>query len=278
MNVKQQSIDITTGTSKNEQNIVIKNVLNLGEYNLLQPDLKKWLTTLRIQRQTTHLTAEQILDYISRIPEIKIINNLVFPNWIINTWKDIDHGLIILLRNPKFWVCCNPKYNWIDARGISIFQPKFLFVLELILVELLKMCNYVIINVPEFMLITEFWEWLITCKEITNSQREQIIFFTQKQAKYYKTTASGIIPLTIGKLQSDFYNTYRLTINKIRYNTNIRTGSQENKGEIPIVIQELNKLTIELQAYQLASPDVLEIETGFILEKINNIREQLNIR
>jgi len=40
MNVKQQSIDITTGTSKNEQNIVIKNVLNLGEYNLLQPDLK----------------------------------------------------------------------------------------------------------------------------------------------------------------------------------------------------------------------------------------------
>jgi hypothetical protein len=44
-----------------------------------------------------------------------------------------------------------------------------------------------------------------------------------------------------------------------------------------LCIQELDKLRSELLDYNLASPDALEIETGSIIEKINNIREFLGI-
>ena len=61
------------------------------------------------------------------------------------------------------------------------------------------------------------------------------------------------------------------------YNISPTSLSQEIIRNDQIILLELNKLRDELLKYNLASPDTLELETGFILEKINNIREQLGI-
>ena len=327
--------------------VVYDRTLDLGQYNLLLPELVRWLTLIKVDRQQTHKTTDYILTRISRIPEVQIINNLVFPNWIINSSYDIDYVLVKLLRNPQFW---RTHYHWIDARGITIYQTKYLHVLESALVEFLKWCDFVIVNTPIRMTLTEFWEWLVSCKELDEPCRARIIFFTKQQAKTYKTAAAGTIPLNIAKSQKDFISSFnsRNTGNasntgctglitnckgtsvdgaaatKILLQGDLQSPSKillqgdlqsptkillqgdnsrldgthtlpqeykqseeseelneptnrEPSGSELICIQELDKLRRELLDYNLASPDALGIETGAIIEKINNIRELLGI-
>jgi hypothetical protein len=181
------------------------------------------------------------------------------------------------------------------------------------------------------MTLTEFWEWMLSCKELDEPRRARIIFFTKQQAKTYRTASAGTIPLNIAKSQKDFFTSfnYRNTDNTSNTNsmlqeskelnvpftlnyksTGVGSNSSETQGpmhsyahpeecaynrvhmvncknngpttrEPPgsglLCIQELDKLRSELLDYNLASPDALEIETGAIIEKINNIRELLGI-
>ena len=274
------------GTNTNKLTLVHDRVLDLGHYNLLLPGLDRWLSLIRVDRQQTHQTPDYILTHISRIPEIQIVNNMVFPNWIINSSQDIDYVLDKLLRNPQFWFT---HYHWIDARGINIYQMKYMHVLESALVEFFKWCDFVIVNTPNFMTLTEFWEWMMSCKELDEPRRARIIFFTKQQSKTYKTASAGIIPLNIAKSQKDFFTGFnsRNTDNNIiapasqesiePNGENNESTTREPSGSELLCIQELDKLRCELLAYNLASPDALEIETGAIIEKINNIRELLGI-
>jgi hypothetical protein len=336
--------------------LLYNNTIDFSSYNLLRPNFEKWVNDLCIDRQQTYITPYQLIECISRIPEVRVINNLILPNWIINTSYDVDYVITGLYKNPKFWAVYH-SYNWINACCISVYQHKYLYGLLFTTIELLNHCKWLILSVPSFMTLTEFWDWLLKCPELNDGTRARIIFFTPKQAKTYRTAASGgSIPFDIAKQQNQFYtNEYNLKVfNTIgngvtqpgKYNNiprcvilkSIRVTDSRNMNtpadkfiakqktpdetldeaatgtdilashqfatavqcslatqpiirpdqlglEInenaatpePLIIQEIDKLRTELIKYNLAFPDALQLETGGLLEKINNIREILGI-
>lgn len=259
-----------------------KNTIDFSSYNLLRPDFVKWVSKMNIFRQETYISPEELLGCISRIPEIRIINNLILPNWIINTKYDLDYVMPKIINNPKFWELYD-NYTWIDGRNIHIYQSKWLQQLSLIIIELLKNCEWLLISVPQFMTLTEFWDWLFNCPELNDNNRERIIFFTPIQAKIYKTSASGgSIPLDIAKQQHLFYkNVYYKQLFNTRgiksFGDTTSCLDEQGLHQQPIIIQELEKLKLELMKYNLEHQAELEIETGGLLEKINEIRDILGI-
>lgn len=277
--------------SSNSNQIIIKNTLDLGQFNLLRCDLAPWLSLIKPENQNLHQTPQQILTLLAQIPEIRIINNLILPNWIICSNHDIDFGLYGLLGNQVLLdLPANHKYKWIDARGITVYHPKVKAKLQEILAVLCSKCQYLIYQPHSFMTITEFWEWLMSCQGLTDANRTQIIFMKPNEAKTYRTAAAGIIPLEIARAQNEFYkNNLEVALGSPTLRNNLSssksiTNTQQNLVEFetniqqPILIQELNKLRIQLMAYHLTSPDELAIETGTIIQKINEIREYLGIQ
>jgi hypothetical protein len=265
------------------------NTLDLGEYNLLRPDFGRWLSLIKPENQRTHKTPQQIIDIVGRIPEIRIINNLILPNWIINSTHDVDFGLYGLLSNQTLWeVPLDKKYKWIDARGITVYHSKLKPKLQDILAVLCSKCEYLIYQPHSFTTITEFWDWLVSCSVLTDTNRAQIIFMKPSEAKTYRTSAAGIIPLDIARTQHDFYKNNPGTVlgspalinNILAHNSlhepSINYDSPEDGSSI--LIQELDKLRVQLLAYQLTSPDELTIETGNIIDKLNDIRNCLGIK
>ena len=272
--------------------LVYQNTLDLGQYNLLRNDLVCWLSLVKIENQKTHATSHQILELLNTIPEIRVIKNLILPYWIICSAHDVDFGLYGLLGNSKLWDLpfSGQKYNWIDARGITVYHPKVKPKLLDILVALCQRCDYVIYYPHSFTTITAFWESLINCPGLTNETRSQIIFMKPDESKSYQTFAAGIIPLDIALKQKEFYQANKSNKdimlgspalrNKIlteKTITQTQTEFEYNEPNQQPIIQELNKLHIQLLAYHLATPDQLAIETGAILGKINEIREYLGI-
>lgn len=267
----------------------IPNTLDLGAYNLLRPDLTRWLSLIRMENQNTHRTPQQILALLGQIPEIRIINNLILPNWIICSYQDIDFGLYGLLGNQELWkLPATQKYKWIDARGITVYHPKVKTNLLDILAVLCSKCDYLIYQPHSFTTITEFWEWLVSCQALTDANRAQIIFMKPREARTYRTSAAGIIPLEIARAQLEFYkNNPGLVLGSPALQNNILAHNSVSARSInndtppeshTILIQELDKLRTELLAYQITSPDELAIESGNILDKINDIRNCLGIK
>lgn len=276
----------------NLHKLVYQNTLDLGQYNLLRNDLVCWLSLVKIENQKTHVTENQILELLNTIPEIRIITNLILPNWIICSAHDADFGLYGLLGNTKLWDLpfSRQKYNWIDARGITVYHSKVKPKLLNILVELCQRCDYVIYYPHSFTTITDFWQWLKSCTGLTDENRSQIIFMKPNETKSYQTYSAGIIPLDIALKQKEFYQVNKSNKdiilgspalrNKIITEKSITQPQREFEYTEPNqqpIIQEINKLYIQLLAYHLANPDQLAIETGAILGKINEIREYLGI-
>ena len=298
--------------------LLYNNTIDFSSYNLLRPNFEKLIFDLCIDRQQTYITPYQLIECISRIPEVRVINNLILPNWIINTSYDIDYVIHGLYKNPNFWAAYH-SYNWINACHISVYQHKYLYALLFTIIEVLNHCKWLILSVPSFMTLTEFWDWLLKCPELNDEARTRIIFFTPKQAKTYRTAASGgSIPLDIAKRQNQFYadeytagskillqgdcksptkhpctTTKDSNLNAVTSdwtNNPVSTGTPDgdpvstglspdtlDTTAQPLIIRELDKLRTELIKYNLVFPDALQLETGGLLEKINNIREILGI-
>lgn len=278
----------------NNPKLVYQNTLDLGQYNLLRNDFDRWLSLINIENQKTHATPQKILELLNTIHEIRVIRNLILPNWIICSAQDIDFGLYGLLGNQKLWDLASggQKYTLIDARGITVYHSKVKDKLLDILVALCQRCQYVIYYPHSFITITEFWQWLIGCHGLTDENRSQIIFMKPDETKSYRTSAAGIIPVEIALKQREFYQANKSNKDIIQGSPALRNKILSQKpinqvqdcenGEYettqkPIIIQELEKLHIELSAYYLTAPEILAIETGAILEKINGIREYLGI-
>ena len=331
--------------------LLYTNTVDFSSYILLRPNFEKWITNLCGDRQQTYITPYQLIECISRIPEVRAINNLILPNWIINTSYDVDYVITGLYKNPKFWAAYH-SYNWINACCISVYQHKYLYGLLFTMIELLNHCKWLILKVPSFMTLGEFWDWLSKSTELNDGTRARIIFFTPKQAKTYRTAASGgSIPLDIAKQQHQFYaNEYNLkvfdtpdiilaqpgkynniprcvilksesmtglhnmntppdkfiakqktadeTLDDAATGTDIVSTHQFATAETkpisrpdklgleynetaatpqPLIIREIDKLRAEIIKYNSDFPDALQLETGGLLEKINNIREILGI-
>lgn len=270
--------------------LIHKHTLDLGQYNLLRYDLMQWLTLIKIENHNTHRTPQQILDLIRQIPEIRVINTVILPNWIICSAHDVDFALYGLICNPIFIqpLPLGQKYKWIDASGITVYHQKVKPKLHDIIYELCKLCDYVIYQPHSFTTITEFWEWIASCPLLTDANRQQIIFMKPIEAKTYRTAAAGVIPLEIARQQNEFFAANPDVVlgsptlrNNILSNKSITHRNPDKDPKpmppTPILIQELDKLRIQLLTYQLASPDELAIETGAILGKIQEIRNCIGI-
>ena len=270
--------------------LIHKHTLDLGQYNILRYDLVPWLSLIKIENQNTHRTPQQLLELIRQIPEIRVINTVILPNWIICSAHDVDFALYGLICNPIFIqpLPLGQKYKWIDASGIIVHHQKVKPKLHDIIYELCKLGDYVIYQPHSFTTITEFWEWIASCPSLTDTNLQQIIFMKPSEAKTYRTASAGVIPLDIARLQNEFFATNPGVAlgspalrNNILSNKSITHRISDKDPTLtasqPILIQDLDKLRIQLLAYQLASPDELAIETGAILGKIQEIRNCIGI-
>lgn len=290
-----------------------KYTVNFNSYIFSRPVFEKWINNLQLERRQTYIKPAEFIQCLARIPEVRCINNLILPNWIIANHKDVDHLLPIFGNNSELWKIYK-SYDWIDIKGICIYRHKYLNLLQTIISELIKHCNWLILNVPPFMTMSVFWDWLLKCASFNDDIRSRIIFFTPVQSQTYKTfAASGNIPLNIAKKQHQFYSEkYKLSkltttsqlLSPLQLPSPLHTASNMNPhSESPhnlsslehimshknesitqlhnsdlIVINELDKLRDDLIKYNINFPDELHVETGALIDKMNDMRDILGIK
>ncbi len=122
------------------------------------------------------------------------------------------------------------------------------------------------------MFLTDFWTEILSKIE----GHERVIFITKKQSRSVRTTTAGIIPENIIKLQAEFYKSFKEE-HRIQFKSNHSLQLPELAPEKPLVIMEFEKMQKEIEDYYMKFPDAANLETGMLLEKINDIRSALGL-